>query len=113
MFGGIPEEAAWVIFLAPVASLVVLVVGFPRANSRLTGSISIAAVALSFVLSLWALDSVIQSDGVPLDFPTHEWLRIGSLTINAGLNLDGLTAVMLVVVTSVSLLVQVYSQGYM
>src|SRR5439155_13562205 len=66
-----------------------------------------------FLLALWALDSVIQSHGHAIAFKTHDWLSFGTLRINVGLNLDGLSGVMLVVVTSVSLLVQVYSQGYM
>src|SRR5439155_18504221 len=53
MFGTVPEAAVWAIFLAPVASLVVLAVGFPRSNARVTGYVGIAAVAVSFILSLW------------------------------------------------------------
>src|SRR5438874_4988616 len=113
MLSTVPEAAVWAIFLAPVASLVVLAVGFPRSNSRVTGYVGIAAVAVSFLLSLWVLDSVRQGHGARLAFPTHEWLAFANLQINAGLNIDGLSAVMLVVVTSVSLLVQIYSQGYM
>ena len=113
MLSTIPEAAVWAIFLAPVVSLVILVVGFPRANSRITGYISIAAVALSCALSFWVLDSVIQSHGARLIFATHNWLSVDGLSITFGVNVDGLSAVMLVVVTSVSLITQIYSQGYM
>ena len=42
-----------------------------------------------------------------------EWFRIGTLQVQLGFYVDGLTAVMLVVVTSISLMVHIYSLGYM
>jgi NADH-quinone oxidoreductase subunit L len=109
----IPEGFVWAILLLPVASLVTI--GFiTKPYPRISGYVTIAAIATAFVFSLWALDSVIETDGHRLAFGTHEWLTIGDvLTIDLALNVDGLSAIMLVVVTSVSLLVQIYSQGYM
>ncbi len=119
----IPEAAVWAILLLPVASLVA--VGFvTKPYPKLSGYVTIAAIGTAFLFALWALDSVIESDGHRLAFGTHEWLRINNenlppqvagfgLGIDLALNVDGLSAIMLVVVTSVSLLVQVYSQGYM
>ena len=64
---------------------------------------------------LWALQSAITSstDQVTLDFPLHDWLTVGSLNISLGVTVDPLTSVMLVVATGVSLMVQIYSLGYM
>jgi len=120
----IPEAAVWAIFLLPVASL--LTIAFAtRPYPKLSGYVTIAAIGAAFALSLWALDSVIDNDGAALGFGAHEWLNISSdnlyiqriggpsLHVDVGLRIDGLSAVMLVVVTSVSLLVQIYSQGYM
>jgi len=115
----IPEGAVWAIFLAPLASLSVIAVfiqGQPS-RRRLAGYVTIAAVGLSWLFAIWTLLSVIDNDGRALDFATHEWVTLRSvgvdLTVNVGLRVDGLTGIMLVVVTSVSLLVQIYSQGYM
>lgn len=111
-----PEGAAWAIFLLPVASLATIAL-FTRTRPKWSGYVGIAAVAGSFILSLFALNAVVDHDGHPLAYTSHEWVTLRSfgvdLTIRLGLRLDGLTAVMLVVVTSVSLLVQIYSQGYM
>ena len=85
----------------------------PKSQRRLAGIVSIAAVSIAFLLSLWALDRVIQLDGARLAFPDHEWLAVGQVRVDVGLNVDSLTAIMLVIVTSVSLLVQFYSQEYM
>src|SRR6185503_10094133 len=111
MLGEVPEVAVWAIFALPLASLLVILLGLPR-SSKLPGQVAAAFIGAAFLLSLWVLDSSLQVDGRPLAFTTHEWLRIGdSLEIDVALRVDGLTAAMLVVVTSVSFLVQVYSQG--
>jgi NADH-quinone oxidoreductase subunit L len=113
----VPEGIVWAILLLPVGSM--LTIGFvPEAHPRLSGYVTVATIATAFVFSLWALDSSIEADGHRLAFGTHEWLKISgigdvTLKIDLALNVDGLSAIMLVVVTSVSLLVQVYSQGYM
>ncbi len=117
----IPEGVVWAILLLPVGSLVTIGF-FIRPYPKLSGYVTVASIALAFAFSLWALDSVIECDGHRLAFGTHEWLRINDenlpgggfgLGIDLALNVDGLSAIMLVVVTSVSLIVQVYSQGYM
>ena len=46
-------------------------------------------------------------------FDEYTWLTIGGMELRFGLMVDSLTAIMLVVVTGVSLMVQVYSHGYM
>ena len=112
MLGQVPEGAVWLIFLLPLLSLLAIL-ALPRSQAQQAGRVAAATIGAAFVLSLWVLDSALQADGVRLDFASHEWLRVGALQVDVGLNVDGLTAIMLVVVTSVSFLVQVYSQGYM
>ncbi len=57
---------------------------------------------------------VLAAPGHELPVPDINWVIIdGGLTIHLGLMVDSLTAVMLIVVTVVSLMVQIYSQGYM
>jgi NADH-quinone oxidoreductase subunit L len=112
MLNTVPEAVVWAILLLPISSFVIIGL-VARKWPRLSGYITIGAIGLALLFSLWVLDSVIDKDGHDLAFGTHEWLTIGPLTVNLGLTVDALTAVMLMVVTSVSLLVQVYSQGYM
>ena len=113
MLPTIPEGFVWAILLLPVASL--LTIGFlTKPYPRLSGYVTIAAIGTAFAFSLWALDSSSMPTGIGCAFGT---LRVAdgrpTCTIDLALNLDGLSAIMLVVVTSVSLLVQIYSQGYM
>ena len=111
----IDETAVWLIFLAPLAAFVVNAFAVRPAlgpRSELAGYVTIAAIAASFGLSLWALASVVDAAGA-VEFDPRAWLEVGEIRINVGILLDPLTAVMLVVVTGVSLMVQVYSTGYM
>ena len=112
MLDPVSENAVWAIFFLPLASLA-LILFLPRSAAKLAGYITVLAIGAAFVLSLWVLDSAIDAEGQRLAFSSTEWLRVGALEVNVGLNVDGLAAVMLVVVTGVSFLVQVYSQGYM
>ena len=114
----IPEEAVWTILFLPLGAflLIALVVRpFFNNSPQQSGLIAIIAIAGSLALSAWALQSAITSatDQVILDFPLHEWITVGSLTISLGVTVDPLTSVMLVVATGVSLMVQIYSLGYM
>jgi len=116
----IKEGAVWAILFLPLASFAIITLvsflGLTRSGAwrpRYSGYLTIVAILGSFLLSLWALDSVADSDGARIGFGSHEWLTVGGLEVNIGITLDGLTGVMLVVVTGVSLLVQIYSQEYM
>ncbi|MBI2857027.1 MAG: NADH-quinone oxidoreductase subunit L [Chloroflexi bacterium] len=111
-----PYQLAWLIWTLPVLSfLVISFVLRPFFNSRPHWSAyaTIAGIGASLVLSLWALLTVMQSPEHVLAVPDVDWVLINGFTIRIGLLVDSLTAVMLVVVTGVSLLVQIYSQGYM
>ena len=111
----IQEEAVWAIFFLPLATfLFIALIIRPFFNDfpQQSGLVAIVAIAASLALSAWALKSVIAEGGA-LEFPSHEWITVGALEIRLGLILDPLTAIMLVVVTGVSLMVQVYSLGYM
>ncbi|MBI4282077.1 MAG: NADH-quinone oxidoreductase subunit L [Chloroflexi bacterium] len=113
----ITEGAAWAIFLLPLASFVIislLIRPFYNRHARYSGYLTILAIGIAFALSLWALWSVWNwDDEGAIGWKAHPWLTIGSLEISVGLLMDPLTAIMVVVVSGVSLAVQVYSQGYM
>src|SRR3990170_9155104 len=120
MLNQVPEGVVWAIMLLPLGSFAVIslvsLLGLTtsgRWNARDSGYLTVAAIGVAFLLSLWVLDSAIEADGARLGFESHQWVVVGPLRVNIGLTVDGLTAVMLIVVTSVSLLVQFYSQEYM
>ena len=110
----ISEAAIWAIFFLPLGSFVVIglvIRPFLNRYSLLSSLTLIASLGVALGLSVWVLRSVIL--GHDLQFETHEWLVVGNASIELGLLVDQLTAIMLIVVTGVSLAIQVYSLGYM
>ncbi len=110
----ISEIGTWLIFFLPVMGFLaigLLVRPFLGGQSRVSSLILIGALSGSFILSVWALRCVIQEG--PLIFPGHVWMTLGGLEFEIGLIVDSLTAIMLVVVSGVSLAIQIYSHGYM
>lgn len=91
------------------ASAVTALLFVPRRSTHWTSALpTILAVAWSFVLALsaWSqYDAGLQVQAT--------WLQVGQWSIKIGARLDGLSALMMVIVSSVSLAVQVYSVGYM
>ena len=112
-----PYQLVWLIFLLPLFSFVIISLFFrPFLNHKpkLGGYITIVSLLGSFALSVWALIEVMAAPGHSLPVPDINWVVIeGGITIHLGLMVDSLTAVMLIVVSLVSLMVQIYSQGYM
>jgi NADH-quinone oxidoreductase subunit L len=113
----IPHQMVWLIFLLPLFSFVIIafvVRPLVRPESRVAGYITILAIGGSLALSIWALFSVMAAPHHEILVPDVTWVVIeDGVTIHLGLIMDSLTAVMLIVVTVVSLMVQIYSQGYM
>ena len=72
---------------------------------------TILGVAIAFILSLLVLRDVM--DGAGYNGTVYEWMAIGSLKMEVGFLVDSLTAMMMVVVTFVSLMVHIYTVGYM
>lgn len=73
--------------------------------------VAVPSVVLSFLFSIFAIMDV--SDGHHSTFRLYTWLTSGTLDIHIGLTVDRLTAAMLLLVTTVSMLVHVYTIGYM
>ena len=100
-----------IVFLPLLASLVVGFFG-KKLNLMLSHIFSCTMIIIPFFLSLYFLNLTL-SENYNLVVPLFEWLKSGDLLTEWSLRLDLLTSVMLVVVTSVSSLVHIYSIGYM
>ena len=100
-----------IVFLPLLGSLVVGFFG-KKLNLMLSHSLSCLMIIIPFFLSLYFLKLTL-SGSYNLIVPLFEWLNSGDLITEWSLRLDLLTSVMLVVVTSVSSLVHIYSIGYM
>ncbi|HEY9691744.1 MAG TPA: NAD(P)H-quinone oxidoreductase subunit 5 [Oculatellaceae cyanobacterium] len=110
-------QYAWLITALPLAGAMLVGLGlisFNKAtnnlrqlNAVLIVSLMGTATALSFGL-LWS-----QIQGHPSYTYSLEWAAAGNFHLTMGYTIDHLTAVMLVIVTTVALLVMIYTDGYM
>ena len=100
-----------IVFLPLLGSLVVGFFG-KKLNLMLSHLLSCLMIIIPFFLSLYFLKLTL-SGSYHIVVPLFEWLSSGDLITEWSLRLDLLTSVMLVVVTSVSSLVHIYSIGYM
>ena len=106
----LPQISLWIVLLPLIAAIVTGLLGkqLPRAAAHV---ITIFAVGTSFVLSVYVLNATLN--GYKANYNLYTWLQSGNLQFNVGFLIDNLTAMMMVVVTFVSLMVHIYTIGYM
>jgi len=110
-------QQALAIVALPLLAFVAIVF-FTRRQKDLSSFVAIGAIGIAMLLAYSIFAQVQQGNGASY---TVEWLRLsfaqapgaGAGFLTLGLQVDPLTAIMLIVVTTVSFLVQVYSRGYM
>ena len=76
-------------------------------------SVTILGVAVSAVLSGWVLWGFIDGSRAKFDENVYTWLTMGGIDFSVGFLVDSMTAMMMAVVTGVSLMVHIYTIGYM
>ena len=103
--------------LAPlVGSLLAGILGTQFAGNRIgratSHTVTILGVLVAFVLSATTLHSVVTENAF-FNQTIYTWMVVGDLRMEVGFLVDSLTAMMMVVVTFVSLMVHLYTIGYM
>lgn len=98
--------------LAPLVGAVVAGLFGKTVGRRGAHAITILGVAIAFVLSAMVLKAV-AVDGARFNQTIYEWMVVGGIKMEVGFLVDGLTAMMMCVVTFVSLMVHIYTIGYM
>ncbi len=97
--------------LAPLAGSIVAGMAGRAVGRRGAHVITILGVLISFIISALVLRDVIA--GARFNETIYEWMVLGDLKMEVGFLVDGLTAMMMCVVTFVSLMVHIYTIGYM
>lgn len=98
--------------LAPLFGAIVAGLFGKQVGRRGAHTVTILGVLVSFIISVMTLKSV-ALDGARFNQTIYEWMVLGGLKMEIGFLVDGLTAMMMVVVTFVSLMVHIYTIGYM
>ncbi len=105
------ETLVYTALFAPlVGSLFAALFGMSP-KTLLTGIVTSLLLFVSFVASVLLLQHVFEVG--PVHVRLMDWIVAGDMSIPFGFNVDEVTAVMMVVVTLVSTVVHVYSNGYM
>jgi NADH-quinone oxidoreductase subunit L len=97
---------------AALAGILGTTMGGNVIGRRASHTATILGVFIAFVLSALTLKSV-ALDGARFNQTIYEWMNVGGLKMEVGFLIDGLTAMMMCVVTFVSLMVHIYTIGYM
>ena len=106
------ELAPWLILLLPLISAVTIGIGAFR-SKPISAGISIAAVVGSFILTFVMVANGSEFPDGQGPSPKVSWLRLDGLSVDIGLKIDGLSKLMLCVVTGVGSLIHIFSLGYM
>ena len=101
------------IVLAPLFAAIIVGL-FGRQIGRASAHwLTILAVGLSFVLSVLVLKNMVWDGGPVENYTLYTWAVSDGLQMNVGFLIDRLTVLMMVVVTFVSMVVHIYTVGYM
>ncbi|MGA0000585.1 MAG: NADH-quinone oxidoreductase subunit L [Steroidobacteraceae bacterium] len=108
-----PETTYLVIALAPLLAAVLSGFLGRQLGRTVSHSLCIAGVAISCALSCWVLMGLVDGSRDAFNGTVYTWGVSDGLRLEVGFLVDHLTALMMVVVTFVSLMVHVYTIGYM
>ncbi len=102
----------WIV-LAPLCGAVITGLFGPKIGRSRSHLVAISGVAISFLLSLVVLYQHILNGAAPYDSTVYTWMTIEGICLKIGFLVDNLTAVMICTVTFISLMVHIYTVGYM
>ncbi len=113
-----PETLTSIVHFAPYIVLLPFLAGFSiilltRRSKGLSMFISVASVAIGFIYSLLLFYALTQKPALAPWAVNFDWFVTENFRLAVGCMVDNLMSVMMIVVTAVSLLVQIYTHGYM
>jgi NADH-quinone oxidoreductase subunit L len=107
------EDIYLTLALAPLVGSLIVGLAGNRLGRTMSHTITILGVAISTVLALYVFNHHVLEGGDVFNENLYTWMQIGGLNISVGFLVDNLTSVMLVIVSFVSLMVHIYTIGYM
>jgi NADH-quinone oxidoreductase subunit L len=102
--------------LAPLAGAVIAGLLGTKFLGNIVGrktshTVTILGVFVAMIISLYTLTQVL--DGATFNGTIYQWMNVAGLKLEVGFQIDSLSAMMMCVVTFVSLMVHIYTIGYM
>lgn len=108
-------ENSWVIPMLPLWAALLIMFGINLnifESKKISAIITTTSTAIGLIFSIFILLKCITTNDYNYEYNTY-WLVASDIKFSLGIFIDNLAAMMLVVVTSISLLIQVYSHEYM
>ncbi|MDC9726468.1 MAG: NADH-quinone oxidoreductase subunit L [Candidatus Thioglobus sp.] len=107
------EQIYLIIALAPLVGAIFAGFLGSLLGRMATNVATISGVLISTVLSLYVFNHHVLEGAAAFNQNIYTWMQIGNLNVSVGFLIDNLTAIMMVVVSFVSLMVHIYTIGYM
>jgi NADH-quinone oxidoreductase subunit L len=111
MAAELSQNTLLIVPLAPLAGSLIAGLAGKAVGRAGAHTVTILGVLVSFIVSAMVFMDVVE--GARFDATVYEWMVIDGLKMEVGFLIDGLTAMMMCVVTFVSLMVHIYTIGYM
>ncbi|MYG12839.1 MAG: NADH-quinone oxidoreductase subunit L, partial [Gammaproteobacteria bacterium] len=106
-------DGLWLIPALPLVGFLILFITEGRLPNRAVAFIGAGSVGLSALVALFAGLDFMEQGGVPQAEHLWTWMAAGPFEVAIGLYLDGLSLVMVGVITGVGFLIHLYATGYM
>src|SRR3990167_3264679 len=106
-------QVALMIALLPLAGSLIAGLLGKRLGPKLTHRIVIALIGASFLLACYMFQQIVLNAQPAIDYNYYIWANAGVMNFHVGFLIDRLSSTMMVVVLFVSLMVHVYTIGYM
>ncbi len=106
-------DLIWLLPTFPLLGFLILALSEGRLNKNIAGWVGAGSVGLSFAVAALAAMAFLQSGLESHTVPLWTWMSVAGFDPGWNLYLDGLSLVMMLVITGVGFLIHVYSTGYM
>ncbi|MEM6550861.1 MAG: NADH-quinone oxidoreductase subunit L [Planctomycetota bacterium] len=108
-----PQIAAYIPWVSGISAVVCGLLCLYPQYAKFAAGVCASAVGVGFVIALGIWGNVVGAGTAVNPEPLMRWIEVAGLEANYGVYLDGLTMIMLGVVTGVAMLVVIYAAGYM
>jgi len=99
--------------LFPLIGFILLAAGRDKLSENVAALIGVGSVGLSALVALYAGIEFVQADGTAYNQYLWTWFNVGDFSTTFGLHLDGLSLLMMGMVTGVGFLIHIFASWYM
>ena len=103
----------WLVPTLPFIGFLLLFVTGGKLGKGAVAALGAGSMLLAALLAFWIGMQFEHSGGVPFRLPVWQWIETGGLTVQGAFYLDGLSLVMMGVITGVGFLIHLFATGYM